>query len=73
MERSEPDAIKKAMASCQAKDGDDCKLRDSYTNGCAVMIVGDEGFAVAGGSSLKEATSNSMSQCASDGDVGYHV
>lgn len=72
-EPSEAEAIKKAMTSCRANGGEACKVRDSYSNGCAVMTVGTKGFAVGGGSTLKDATSNSMSKCASDGDTGCHV
>jgi hypothetical protein len=72
-ERNPSDAVRKAMASCQAKGGDDCKVRDSYSNGCAVMTVGAKGFAVDGGDTIKQATSNSLAKCSADGDTECHV
>lgn len=62
-----------AISDCQSKGGLNCKIEAAYTNGCAVVAVGDKGYNVTTKASLNEAIHSSMKTCISEGGNGCHV
>ena len=52
-----------AMADCQSKGGNACKLAVSYANGCGVMAVGDKLFNVDRAETLDAAIQATMKTC----------
>lgn len=72
-EADQSEAEQKALAQCHTKGGSACKIQTSYANGCAAMIVGNNGFSTAIGSTIEEAVSKGTKICRSDGDTNCHV
>ena len=70
---NQSEAEQNALDQCHAKGGSACKIQTSYANGCAALIVGNNGFSTAIGSTPEEAISKATKICRSDGDTGCHV
>lgn len=62
-----------AISDCQLKGGLRCKIEAAYTNGCAVVVVGDRGYNVTTKASLNEAIHSSLETCTNEGGHGCHV
>ena len=62
-----------ALADCKAKGGQNCKLETWYSNGCAVLVVGDHVYNVTSESTLDKAISLGMKTCSEGGVTGCHV
>lgn len=64
--RNKRQAEQLAIADCQAKDGENCKLETSYANGCAVVVTGDKLHNSSNGATLAEAIQIGMKACNAD-------
>jgi hypothetical protein len=70
---NEADAKRSAYASCKAKRGDDCKLRLTYKNGCAVFVAGDKVSNGASDATLTGAKTLAIQTCEKTGDKNCEV
>lgn len=52
-----------ALADCRAKGGNNCNIETWYSNGCAAMIVGDQGHNSTYGETLHDAIKAGMKTC----------
>ncbi|HEV7123136.1 MAG TPA: DUF4189 domain-containing protein [Rhodanobacter sp.] len=64
---SQSEAERIAIADCQTKGGQNCKVDVSYGNQCAAVVVGSMGYAVNPGINLKEAIQKGMKTCSEGG------
>lgn len=69
---SEKAAKRVAMDDCKSKGGTTCTLQISYSNGCGVLIVGDNSFNLNAGGTEALAIQKAMDVCKA-GDTGCHV
>jgi len=70
---SRDQAERTALADCRAKGGSPCKLETWYSNGCAVLVVGDKGYNTNSEASLDATIQSGMKTCGADGDTGCRV
>src|SRR5579859_6511270 len=63
-------AEQSAMSDCKDKGGKNCKLETWFSNGCAVLVVGDHVYNVTADSSLEKATDLGMKTCSAGGVTG---
>ena len=66
-------AANDAMLDCRSKGGVNCKIENTYRNGCAAMVVGKKGYALMGGLTIDLAVQKGMKLCGADGDSTCHV
>lgn len=71
--QSKGSAEKSVMDDCKAKGGKNCKLETWYSNGCAVLVLGDHLYNVTARTSLADATSDGIKICSANGETGCHV
>ncbi|MEP6898065.1 MAG: DUF4189 domain-containing protein [Rhodanobacter sp.] len=67
------EAEQEAMTDCQSKGGSHCKIDVSYSNGCAAMVVDDDGYNVESDATADKAIQSSMSTCTKAGRTNCHV
>ena len=60
---SETSAQQAALDDCKTKGGIQCKLENSYRNGCTAMIVGDWGYNIASRATLDQAIASGIQKC----------
>lgn len=70
---SRTEAEQEAMADCQSKGGLRCKVDVSYSNGCAAMVVDDDGYNVESDATTDKAVQSSMNACSKAGRTNCHV
>lgn len=70
---SKNEAESNALSDCKEKGGLNCKVKNWYSNGCVVMILGKTGFNVGSKSTVNEATQSGMKICKDAGDSDCHV
>lgn len=52
-----------ALGNCRAKGGINCQIETWYRNGCAAMIVGEQGHNSSNGTDLNDAINAGMGTC----------
>lgn len=70
---SRAEAERAAMADCQSKGGSQCKIDVSYSNGCAAMVVDDDGYNVESAATIDQAVQSGMNACSKAGRTNCHV
>lgn len=60
---SQPAAEREALGDCTNKGGINCQLENTYSNACAVMVVGEESHNSSSAPTLDEATAIGMATC----------
>ncbi|WP_448099460.1 DUF4189 domain-containing protein [Luteibacter yeojuensis] len=64
---SKNDAVRSAMAECQATGATNCKVELTYYNQCAAVAWGDQTFGIASNPTIEGASHAAVASCSESG------